>query len=451
MNTKVFVYRQIARVMLECVTPIAIGDGTKDILTDAKVLTDANGLPFIPGTSLAGILRHAVGDATDYLWGFQRGKCGQGSRVIFTDAKLVDGDGTVSDGLVDRLSDFAQRYMSLPIRQHVNINQVGVASKGGKFDNEVVFAGTRFVFEVEILDDDAETVKAEMKQLRELISLPAFRVGGNTRRGLGQMRVVSWKERTIDMADIVDRNAYLAKSSSLTDLSFWRDIEDIADDSMASVTGEDWIAYRLILKPEDLFSFGSGLGDNEVDDAPLLETVVEWDHNGVGKFVDRRIVIPGSAVKGALSHRLAFHYNRLVGRYADKMSNDERDDCVGGNNFAVAMLFGKQSDKISRGNVIVGDCFPTEQASFAILNHVSIDPYTGGAIDGALYDEKVVSLRNDLTMIIYVEACAINDEKVREAWECTLDDVCNGMLPLGGAVNRGHGVFGGTWELISND
>ena len=36
---------------------------------------------------------------------------------------------------------------------------------------------------------------------------------------------------------------------------------------------------------------------------------------------------------------------------------------------------------------------------------------------------------------------AIADENVRTAFESALKDIATGMLPLGGGVNRGNGVF----------
>ena len=43
-------YRFISRIVIEAVTPIAVGSGDKDIITDARVIKDVNGLPYIPGT-----------------------------------------------------------------------------------------------------------------------------------------------------------------------------------------------------------------------------------------------------------------------------------------------------------------------------------------------------------------------------------------------------------------
>lgn len=63
MNT--FPYRILLRVVLEATTALAVGSGEKDITTDALVATDANGLPYLPGTTIAGVLRHTLAAALD--------------------------------------------------------------------------------------------------------------------------------------------------------------------------------------------------------------------------------------------------------------------------------------------------------------------------------------------------------------------------------------------------
>ena len=57
---KLYAFRYLARIVLQAETPLSIGSGESNIQTDSPVIRDINGLPFIPGTSLVGILRHAV-------------------------------------------------------------------------------------------------------------------------------------------------------------------------------------------------------------------------------------------------------------------------------------------------------------------------------------------------------------------------------------------------------
>ena len=66
-------YRQIARVTFEITTPLSVGSGNKDITTDSVVMKDVNELPYIPGTTLAGLIRHSLSVNTqNKLMGWQK-------------------------------------------------------------------------------------------------------------------------------------------------------------------------------------------------------------------------------------------------------------------------------------------------------------------------------------------------------------------------------------------
>ena len=158
MKMQEYSHRLMARFVIEAITPLAVGNGEKSIVTDALVATDINGLPYIPASSLAGVLRHSLKDisdndqSVDTFFGYQKGKDGLGSRLIFTDAILLGRDGKPVDGLqaIDFNDEFYRHFQQMPVRQHVRINDLGSADKQGKYDNQVVFKGTRFVFEVEL-------------------------------------------------------------------------------------------------------------------------------------------------------------------------------------------------------------------------------------------------------------------------------------------------------------
>lgn len=75
-----YVIRFVSRIILEAQTPLAVGSGKKSLLTDAIVATDINGLPFIPATSLAGVIRSACGQKDDSSnpFGYQSKDSGEG-------------------------------------------------------------------------------------------------------------------------------------------------------------------------------------------------------------------------------------------------------------------------------------------------------------------------------------------------------------------------------------
>ena len=55
----------IARIVIEAATPMKIGSGRSSVKTDAVIARDVNGLPYIPGTTLTGLMRHAMEQTAD--------------------------------------------------------------------------------------------------------------------------------------------------------------------------------------------------------------------------------------------------------------------------------------------------------------------------------------------------------------------------------------------------
>lgn len=492
-KTKVkYNYRFLARLVIETKAPLNIGSGNKGIKTDSLVLRDVNGLPFIPGTTLIGLTRHACKDAgmdVDSLFGFQRfAKAkenepnGMGSRLIFTEARILNSTGDVIDGYkTDAIDDdILNGYKVLPIRQHVRINHRGTAEKGGKFDEEVVLKGTRFCFEIEMIasEEEFDTFKA----ILGVFHSPVFRIGSGSRSGFGEICVKSCKYVILNISNETGKPSYLNKPSSLSS-DFFKDIQEEKD---IKGYADGWIRYALHIKPKDFVLFGSGFSDEYgwADMTYVKEKYVKWtektDNNGKvmsvsGIIVDHKkaILIPESSIKGALAHRVAFHYNAKTGKFAnakeyldengqirDKEKYDEYVKSItGNNNPAVVRLFGSQGTKDAngkvqnkkRGCVLISDVIGDNELDTKYLNHVSIDRFTGGAIEGALFTEEVIYAKDkEITIYLYVdraEDIKKEDANIISSFESALNDICNGMLSLGGGVNRGNGCFTGCYKI----
>ena len=340
----------------------------------------------------------------------------------------------------------------LPIRQHVRLTHKGVADNRGKFDEEVVPEGARFTFEMELLSDSADREQSErlMDDIIGCIRADSFRLGGGSRSGFGKMRIVSTGRRTIDLQDKADLADYLGKSSRLDPA--WKGWK--SDSSPEKVRDGDFISYTLTIRPEDFMFFGSGFGRGEADMTYVRTPAIAWD-SGKGTFVseDQLILIPASSVKGALSHRTAYWYNMLEGVFADKLPPDEIAEHSGDRNTAVRALFGTAGDghgeNKARGLALFSDVTAkkTSGTRDKVLNHVSIDRFTGGAIDGALFNEETLFAKGtEFTLEILVSKEAEKEPNVLKAFEKALDDVKDGLLPLGGGVNRGNGTFRGSWR-----
>lgn len=456
-----YTYRHIVRLTVEAATPLAVGTGKScDILTDAPVAKDVNGLPYIPATSIAGVLRHAMGLTDDQTEGNPFGyisksddndDSGHGSDIIFTDAVMVGKNGKALDGIqdIDWNDEFYRYFQDLPVRQHVRIDHKGTAENNGKFDNEVVYKGTRFVFEIELMSekDDKEHIEKAIGHLR----YSTLRIGGGTRKGYGKLSIVDCRQASLNLSKPEHLEKYLNKSSSLAE--DWDGFTKIP--VIESLDYSKWTHYQLKLKPLDFFMFGSGMGDSDADNVYVSELIVSWGSDDK-PYIDKdkeckpqkRVLIPGSSVKGAIAHRTAYHYNKIKGNFAENYKDKEkREEITGSNNKAVAEIFGKaDGDKFTRGRILIDDVIkgqaePKSKSFF----HNKIDQFTGGTMDGALFQEKVIYDKDtEYTFDIYVENSALADDDIKKAFVQSLRDICAWLLPLGGITNRGNGIFTGT-------
>ena len=442
--------RYVASVLLEANTPLSISSGEKSLLTDAVIMTDANGLPMIPGTSLTGVLRHGLlldDPIKDDIFGYQKDKEneGSGSRLIVSNANFVGKDGKVIEALydIDWDDEFYRKFNFLPVRQHTRISHQGAASSEqyGKFDEQVVYKGTRFRFELELLGTKED--QDHWNLILNLLDSAQFRIGGGTRKGFGEIESIEIIQKCFDLKQ--DLDPYLKKTASLNNL------KHLTKFSSNNESRSNWIHYKINIQPENLWIFSSGLSDDESDIVPVYEEEIQWE-NDTPSFSNKKLLIPASALKGAISHRVAYHYNMLSNQFADQLLKDERDNIVAENNNAVKTLFGfaLKDNQGQRGKVLFSDILIESNDAQKILNHVTIDRFTGGTIDGALFDEKVIQDSQSIAFTICVDQSALQDEPIKQSLELTLDDICSGMLPLGGGVMRGHGCFNGKWEIIND-
>mgnify|MGYP000958336153 CR=1 FL=1 len=407
--------RYIAHIVIEADTPLKVGSNANDFLQDSPVQKDWNGLPMILGTSIAGVLRKNFAANKADIFGEKNG-----SKVIISNALLLDEKGKVYEELLTSKSDFLKVFDNLPIREHTAINSKGVTSNGAKFDKEVVYKGTLFKFSLEFVEEQKEIFES----ILNILSNSAFRLGGGSTKGFGKFKIIEIKTGLVDLANY---------SSSLNNFN--------GEKYESTLTTINHAIYTLKIRPDDFFMFGSGFGDNDADMTPVFEKVVDYEN---GKLSKKQVLIPASSIKGAIAHRTTYHFNKLKGNTIEAKNGVN----------SIKEIFGeaknsKQNIDGSKGKILISDCFkPFDEAKQTkTFDHVSIDRFTGGAIDGALFQEKTVA-NDDESYEIEILLQNNIDQKCIDAFESALKDITTGMLPLGGATTKGHGVFSG--QVLKN-
>ena len=342
--------RDVARVTLELTSPLSIGRGEAGHLADLPFVVDCNGLPTVPGTSLTGVLRaHA-----ERVWDVERLEAVFGSRQgeLHGESHLSVSFGHVHDGSnrpvparasLERLEDpLLRTARESVIRTHVRLDHRGTADHRGLYDEQVVPRGHRFTFELELRD----RAKADLDEILGFLASPDVRLGARTRAGLGAFTVVSTHRRRFVLDDSEgapdDWTDYARLPSDVAAPPPVGLLPAVAPspapragsgrtavlDLEASGT---WLIGNGTPLPEDLRDEDKKEG-RQPDLAPWREPRVVWSNASSGPLgsVDLDcpdLVIPGSAIKGALKHRTAYYLNGRLQQWADQLSPKELVSC----------------------------------------------------------------------------------------------------------------------------
>ena len=482
----------LVRLVLETCTPLSIATGYTNGIADNLIVRDANGLPAIPGSSLAGVLRHLYWrtynnkEETEQLFGCpkqtqeQKSAAENPSFVHVSWGCLHDSNNKPVEGLLD-FSDayyfddnklfkdelLKEAQQAIPIkRDHVKLTHRGVSDtkKQGKFERISLTKGHRFSIELSLwshLENDPSWHK-----LLNLLQRPDFRLGGGTRRGLGQLKLI--KPRCyMGMFNLQDKEQFKKFSQLTESLVETRHLQPFEFVKTTNTQGFSQ-CLTLELTPLDGYSyrFGGGLNSLNKNSQPnsltaITESCVKWKNDRGELTEDKQVVIPASSVKGALSHRVAYHYNALIAQFADEITEPDQyaekvKNYVGESNEAVQALFGyviekeEQQEIAQVGCLIFNDIYldyPTRDTLQTVeYPHNSVDRFTGGVLEGALFFEEMLTDTKSFVLNITL----IENElpfNILKALLFSLNDLIEARLALGAGGGRGHGYFKGEWLM----
>jgi CRISPR/Cas system CSM-associated protein Csm3 (group 7 of RAMP superfamily) len=404
--------------VIELVKPALIGSGKSDV-TEMDVILDNEGKPFIPATSLVGVLRHHIYEMydgetkkkLDEFWGFAAKEDGRGSALACSDLPCISGDYKINtrDGIaIDTLT--------------------GMVQPGAKYDYQVIEPGARFQLEMEVLiksnHDQAFFTEIFAAVIHSLAS-ESIHIGAKSNNGLGKIKLTGCKTYRVDFTEEEDIKRWFA----YLDRRDARLLPAFEMPTSSSVKrGDSYFAIEAEFKLLSSFIVRSYTGDPEAPDSVNIRSGGHY-------------ILPGSSLKGAVRARAERILNTL------HKSPDKSPEIL-------EKLFGiVKEEKIIKGKVRIQetdiekveiDGSVTNSYKAELQTRIKINRFTGGTIEGALFDSMPLFRDKDSKKSFKIKL-EVNKCKKHEAGLLLLilKDLWTGDLAVGGGKSIGRGVLQG--------
>lgn len=439
-------------------TPAHFGNGVVrgDALVDMSLLlSEADGLPFIPGTTIAGALRSYL---RTRIGGHQAKKTEEPPQLVnlfgpnrigedsaFDQSLLVIDDATIMR------SDKQRPNYSVMLRDGVRIDsKTNVAyyddasNSGAKYDLELLEAGTTFDLHVELLATSkhpADELLPWVVQALAGLETGEIRLGLRKRRGFGQVTVKDWRMSRYHLATPSDLCAWL-------EIPVWEHRPDAISTNhvltLADVGATGAVDHRRTLRLTATF----GLADSSLlirSGFGQLNGGADVEHlharNVQGQL---KPVIPGTSWAGVLRHRAL--------RIANTVASTSE---IGASAQIINDLFGwmpeSHSDEQGSASRLLVDDSVIEKGQSLYQTRVRIDRFTGGALDAHLFDEAPVYGLAATTVTLTLQVFDPTKADIGLLL-LLLRDLWTQDLPVGGEASVGRGrLTGQRAELVLPD
>jgi CRISPR/Cas system CMR subunit Cmr4 (Cas7 group RAMP superfamily) len=473
-----FDHLTVLRITIQTTSPVSIGTGSSDMLQQMTLVRDANGLPVIPGSTLAGVFRHLHeedfgSETTRSLFGKERpgsppvaanGGIFEASRLIFSSAHVHNQSDQPVDGLELNPDSAWEKQPVLRLlrktvltkRDHVRIDSKGTAEDTGKFDRSAVPTGTRFTFDIQLQGNQPD--EPGIGEIVACLSHPALRFGGAVRSGYGSVSVVRVAKRVFHLRDKEARSELAAWARRLDKAVPGALPIDLSKSGKARKSG--YIELSIKLEPRDLWRIGgagntplaghSDLGGNAIESIQAVtyqEKNIAWTDNRPELEAAHVVVLPGSSFKGAIRHRTAYHL--LCLKLRDDKDAFTRDKNAPLDQCEIVELFGAvkdtDADSGNAGRLSFSDIvLPADSLRPVVMHHNGIDRFTGGvrARTGVLFTEELV-FGGEFTLNLLLKKPEGISKRAGKALRLALDDLFEGRLSIGAGSAKGHGYLKG--------
>lgn len=387
-------------------SPLLIGTGLTSSEakreTDTQILKDKQERPFIPGTSLAGVLRALLAeeDAALLFGAALRGKKAGGaqSAIDVEDVLLEDAAVVVRDGV--GIADFARTSL-----------------EGRKYNYEAVERGAKGTLRMTVTVRRFHADKGILEAAQALADRLAagVRIGALTAKGFGKVSASDIRVSHYDFSDFDDVRRWLLRE----------DAKRISHGSKAAAkrTGVFTVDASFALRSSLI------VRENDVDEAAAAKKVKSQQKKSGEDFL-----IPGTSIKGALRHR-AVEILTILKKPVSLLDS----------------LMGCSAEaKRQKSRFVVDEaCFRQGVRPRAHARN-RLDCFTGGTVDSVLFTDEPVwqEKRGEATLRLHYEI------ENYAPWEAglalyLLRDLWQGSVALGGESSVGRGLLEGVSATVS--
>ena len=377
--------------------PLRIG-GTGNERTDSDLMLDGRGMPFIPGTSIAGVLRSMIPEETanEIFGNISDEKC-VNSRIVIGDGVLVD----ISPVMITK-------------RDGVALNDWGTSKN--KYDFEVAETDYPYVSIVEWSGSESQykiDIEKVIDPLFSELTYSGIRFGARTTRGFGDMKV-SIKKKTFDFPS--DLNSWLEADpykQSGRDTFF-----ENASVIKSSCSDESaWIRINADISIDGNFSVSVPTSKIELaENGTSPDKIPLKDHK-------QRPVISGTAWAGTFRH----HMNELCQQ-------------LGIDRYNVNKLYGiedEEHNRYSKSKILFSESVVTG-GNEVVVTRNAVDRFTGGPRTSALFAaELCYGGKSNLNISVFSEISSVQKQLIA----LTIYDLQLGLVTVGGEGNVGRGMI----------
>jgi len=411
---------------LVLLSPAHFGNGDTDELIDMPLLTDSlePSRPLLTGASIAGALRSYLREREV---GFFQHENKQGLCTLLFGGVKGDDDGEQSPLIIE---DSLGQSSGVEVRDGVRLNPKSRTADDDKlFNFQLWQAGTRFPLRFELTirkyDDETQLRRALATALAGL-SDGSITLGARKRRGFGRIRAEKWRVREFDLKTtkglldwIQEGNASLPTDTAQDDIAKALGVDSLLPDRRHRFQ----MSASFALDGSMLIRSGTGQDDRGPDMVHLHARQVD------GKLLP---ILSGTSLAGALRTRAT----RIVHTLGGKAKAQSLLDALFGAEMTEATVLPTASRVRLRESVI------ENARADLVQNRVSIDRFTGGALETALFSEQPVFGTGDTTLNIDIELIQPSEHEIGLLL-LLLKDLWTGDLPLGGEVGVGRGRLRG--------